>query len=104
LEVGVMSDLESKLRALLADVIRDEVRRAVAEATKVDEYLSTQEAAAFARVAPGTIRRWIRTRRLQRCSAGRTLRVSRAELERVIRTGASNDDATPEQLAAKMFG
>ena len=26
------------------------------------------------------------------------------ELERVIRTGASNDDATPEQLAAKMFG
>ena len=99
-----MSDLESKLRALLADVIRDEVRRAVAEATKVDEYLSTQEAAAFARVAPGTIRRWIRTRRLQRCSAGRTLRVSRAELERVIRTGASNDDATPEQLAAKMFG
>jgi len=103
-----MSGLESKLRALLADVIRDEVKRAVADAVRdavrVDEYLSTQEAAAFARVAPGTIRRWIRTRRLQRCSAGRTLRVSRAELERVIRTGASNDDATPEQLAAKMFG
>ena len=98
------NDFEGKLRALLSDVIRDEVRRAVADATRVDEYLSTRAAAAYAKVAPGTIRRWIRARRLTRISPGRVIRVSRLELDALLRSGAANDDATPEQLAAKMFG
>lgn len=99
-----MSDFETNLRTMIADLVRDEVRRAVADATRADEYLSTRAAASLAQVAPGTIRRWIRARRLSRCSTGRVLRVSRIELEALLRSGASNDDETPEQLAAKMFG
>lgn len=98
-----MSEFETKLRALIADVVRDEVRRAVADATKADEFLSTEAAAAVAKVAPGTIRRWVKERRLARANTGRHIRVSRNELERMLKAGPSND-LTPEQLARKMFG
>jgi excisionase family DNA binding protein len=98
-----VSDFENKLRALIADIIRDEVRRAVADVTRRDEILSTEAAAAFAKVSPGTIRRWVKERRLARANLGRHIRVSRNELERMLKAGPSND-LTPEQLARKMFG
>ena len=98
-------DLEGGLRTLIVEVIRDEVRRAVATATMPDEYLSTVAAARVADVAPGTIRRWIKDGRLTRHKAGRVIRVSRHELERMLRDGdPSNDELTPEQLADKAYG
>lgn len=99
------SDLEGGLRALIVSVIRDEVRRAVTDATKADEFLSTAAAAQVADVAPGTVRRWIKDGKLCRYQAGRELRVSRADLEKLLREGsASNDELTPEEMAAKVYG
>ncbi len=99
------NDLEMGLRALIVSVIRDEVRRAVNDAVKADEFLSTTAAADVADVAPATIRRWVSEGKLTRHQAGRVIRVSRAELEQLLRdSGASNDELTPEQLADKAFG
>ncbi len=95
--------LEHKLRLVIAEVIRDEVKRAVKDAMRPDEMLSTTAAAKVAGVAVVTIRRWAQGGKLTQHRAGRVLRVSRLELERLLKVGASND-ATPEQLATKMFG
>lgn len=100
-----MSKLDTLVRSLVVEVIRDEVRRAVSDALRPDELLSTPAAAKFAGVTPATVRRWARDGKLTRHAAGRVIRISRAELERFIKSGrASNDDLTPEQLADKMFG
>ena len=90
-----MATLEEVIRA----IVRDEVRAAVAEALArsgaapaVHEggYLSIARAARFAAVAPGTLRRWIRTGRLPVRRAGRVYRIARAELEAFLeRNGAS---------------
>ncbi len=43
--------------------------------------------------------------KLTRHKAGRVYRVSRIELERLLKSGASaSNDSTPEELAVKMFG
>lgn len=101
-----MTDFEKQLRALIATAIRDEVKRAVREATLPVQFLSTEEAADVADVATGTIRRWVKTGKLTGHKAGRVLRIDRRELEQMLREGgkASNDQLTPEQLAAKAFG
>lgn len=101
-----MSDLEDGLRAMIVSIVRSEVKSAVADATRVDEYLSTAAAARVADVAPITIRRWIGAGKLTRHSAGRELRVSRLELERVLKGSvpANSDALSPEQLADKMWG
>ena len=89
--------LEGLMRAMLREVVRDEIRAAIAEAatdgahafrnTDPGGYLSVARAAKHADVAPGTIRAWIRKGRLQSRRAGRVLRVSRAELETFLATG-----------------
>ena len=89
------SPLEEVIRA----IVREEVRAAVAEvltrnapARGADDggYLSIAGAARFASVAPGTLRRWIRTGRLPVRRAGRVYRVARAELEAFLeREGTS---------------
>ena len=99
-----MSDIESGLREMIRDLVRVEVKAAVADATRVDEYLSTAAAARVADVAPITIRRWIGAGKLTRHSAGRELRVSRLELERVLRGTTANEALSPEALADKMWG
>lgn len=78
------------LRAIIREIVREEVRAEVREvlaARKPAECLSTGEAAELARVTPGTIRRWIRAGRLTAMSAGRELRVSRAEVDKLVRCG-----------------
>lgn len=98
-------DIEGGLRALIVQVIRDEVRRVVADATRADEFLSTSAAARVAEVTPGTIRRWIKEDKLARYQAGRELRISRANLETLLKRGtAENDELTPEEMAEKVFG
>jgi excisionase family DNA binding protein len=97
--------LDETIRAILRDVVREEVRAALseraadairrngsAEAMHADGYLSIAHAAAFADVAPGTLRRWIRSGRLPVRRAGRVYRIARAELEDFLqRQGRSAD-------------
>ena len=103
-----MTSLESGLRELIAELVRDEVRRALGDAPKHDEFLSTPAAAQVADVAQGTIRRWVREGRLEAHRAGRVVRVRRADLERVLRDGGKpTSDASPASADAwvrKHFG
>jgi excisionase family DNA binding protein len=97
-----MSGFESGLRAMIAGIVREEL----AKLPQRDEYLSTGAAAEYAKVAPGTIRRWIREGRLVRLRAGRVMRVRRADLETLLQIGTRQNmnDLTPEQLARRDFG
>ena len=104
-----MSDadpLQLSLRALIADVARHVVREELSKLSARDEYLTTRAAGELAKVTPGTIRRWIRERQLAGHRAGRVVRVSRAELERLLQRGGRREpvDMTPEQLARRDFG
>lgn len=82
--------LDLALRAIVREAVREEMRAILAEqgARNVGPpggegqgYLSIARAAAFADVAPGTLRRWIRSGRLPVRRAGRVYRVGRADLE-----------------------
>lgn len=95
-----MSDLERSLRDLIAGLVREEVRRALSEATQPDEFLTTARAAEVAKVAQGTIRRWIRDGRLTPHHAGRELRVRRSDLDALMHDhGRGDRERTPEELA-----
>ena len=84
--------LESALRELMRDVVRDELRVALAEARprqaasvpSSEPYLSVANAAQLADLAPNTIRTWIRDGRLPAHRAGRVLRVRRSDLEKFL--------------------
>lgn len=82
--------LDYVLRELVRDVVREELRIALAEArprqaanvnTPADSYLSVAKAAKVADLAPNTIRTWIRDGQLAGHRAGRVLRVKRSDLE-----------------------
>lgn len=91
---------EDTIRGIVRDVVREEVREALAAARTrnapdrdgIDGYMSIAKAAAFADVAPGTLRRWIHEGRVTGRRAGRDLRVSRAELERFLANPAASPD------------
>ncbi|HEY6038083.1 MAG TPA: helix-turn-helix domain-containing protein, partial [Kofleriaceae bacterium] len=85
----------------------EEVRNQLAKhaAPVNDEMLSTADAAQVAKVVPATIRRWIAAGKLRGFSAGRELRISRADLERLMKTDrAWTDSMTPEQRARRDHG
>lgn len=104
---STISVLDETIRALVRDVVREEIRAALSERTTdplrrnaasaarhEDGYLSIARAAVFADVAPGTLRRWIRSGRLPVRRAGRVYRIGRAELEDFLqRQGRSADVA-----------
>jgi excisionase family DNA binding protein len=96
------------LRALVAELVEAAVARALDKLRQPDQYLSTRQAAELAGVAQGTIRRWIRAGRLRAAGAGRLVRVRRADVEALLRSGGTRAraaaDMTPEQLAAARFG
>lgn len=101
----IETNIETLMRSMVKQMVREEVSAAVREATRVDEYLSTSSAARLADVTQGTVRRWVKAGKLQCHRAGRVLRVSRLELERLLKSGgATNDELSPEELAAKRFG
>jgi len=96
--------LDDTIRAIVREVVRDEIRAAFHERSSVEArrnagqdagagYLSIARAAAFADVAPGTLRRWIRLGRLPARRAGRVYRVARADLERLLAHLAPNEVA-----------
>ena len=99
-----MTTIEDGLRALIAETVRTEVRRELGAAMKPEEFLSTLNAAKVADVVPATIRRWVKSGKLPGSHAGRVLRVSRAELERFLKTGARANDDSPEAVAARRHG
>ena len=102
----MIAEFENGLRALITEIVRKEVRTALAEATMLDQYLPTRTAAKVADVAPGTIRRWIREGRLASHHAGRVVRVRRTDLETLLRVGHASRSpigVSPEALAARDF-
>lgn len=109
--------MEAALRELLREVVRDEVRAVLREelqavmcgtargASQAAAYLTTEDAAAIARVEPATVREWVRRGDLRRHQAGRELRVRRDELEAFLTTGRRSDDEhNVEALAVKILG
>ncbi len=98
------ADLLASLRALVIEVVREELQHAPSR----DRYLATNDAAALASVAEGTIRRWVREGRLPGHRAGRVLRVRASDLEALlakgIRAKPPTATMTPEQLARRDFG
>lgn len=94
-----MSDLDESLRILLRELVREELARALAERDAPVDYLSVEQAATVAKVAHGTVRRWVREGRLTDYRAGRVVRVRRDELERLMRGQRRSDGLTPEQQA-----
>lgn len=98
--------LEGQLLALIRGMVRAEVDAALAKAQPEPEaadYLTTRKAAEYAKVAPGTLRRWIREGRIAASHAGRYHRVKRADLDRLLHDGPVDDDASPEEEARQMF-
>jgi excisionase family DNA binding protein len=92
---------------LIRELIRQEVRIALAAARPApDEYFTTAEAARHAKVAPRSIRRWLHQGKLRALHAGRELRIRRADLDELMRSGRRGNasELTPEQLAERDFG
>lgn len=101
------NELSQTIRALVLELVREELARE-RERTKPAEYLSTQEAAAFAGVHERTIRRLIESGKLTGYKIGRVHRIRRSELEKYMRDGGrrSRDahELSPEELADRDFG
>jgi len=97
------------LQEIIAKLVREEVARQLAALRpERDEHYTTAEAAAHAKVATRTIRRWIADGKLPTLSAGRELRVRRADLAALMRGERPDREPTPEQIAdhvvRKRFG
>jgi excisionase family DNA binding protein len=66
--------------------------------------MSVAEAAAFARVSPGTVRRWVRRGELTKHEAGARVLVKRDELESFLARGSRHVELSPEEQARRRFG
>jgi len=93
------------LRALVRDVVRDELGKAVRD----DGYMTVAEAAAVARLKSATLREWIKRGRLKATHLGRRLRVTRADLDAAMakparRKHADSIEARALRESAKVLG
>jgi excisionase family DNA binding protein len=104
-----MQALLGELRIMVQELIREELAKlplGTSGHKPPSEFLSTTDAARIAGVTQGTIRRWIREKRLERASAGRMIRISRVDLEMLMRPGKRlanrrvSQVGTPEARAA----
>jgi excisionase family DNA binding protein len=71
-------------RDMIVKLVREELAKLVVAPT---EWMSTAEAAQFARVSQVTIRRWASRGRITAEGAGRGMRFRRAELEQLMKQG-----------------
>ena len=89
---------EDTLRSIVRDVVREELHAARPAGLRNSEgdggYLSISAAAKFAAVAPGTLRRWIRSGRLPTRRAGRVYRIGRTELIDFLGRGGRSAEVT----------
>jgi excisionase family DNA binding protein len=97
---------DDALRPMIAEMVRAEVARVLAERERTDDegFMSTTDAARYAGVALGTIRRWIREGKLPEHHAGRHLRVRRADLDGLLVGERRERELSPEELARRHFG
>jgi len=100
------SSLEAQLGELIRDLVHAEVAAAVAklatqQAAVIDDYLTTRQAAKYAAIAQGTLRRWIAEGRLKTTRAGRYYRVRRADLDQLLaqRPAGSHEAVTDNGLS-----
>ena len=102
--------IEALVRQLVREAVQEAFRNQTAADSlqprnSADRYLSVAKAANVADVAPGTIRAWIRSGRLEARRAGRVLRVSRAELERFMAgEPGKTQRAETQRRAAQLLG
>ncbi|MBK7078161.1 MAG: helix-turn-helix domain-containing protein [Myxococcales bacterium] len=100
--------LDETIRSIVREVVREELAQRADARPANDSYLPTAEAAALVGVADGTIRRWIRERRLPSHRAGRVLRVRTSDLHQLLASGGQRPRKekvlSPEDLARRDFG
>jgi len=109
-------DLAAGLRAWIADIVRTELKvqlAGIVPSPKVppSPFMTSKEAGEYARVSAATIRKWIRTGRVQAHGAGRELRVRIDDLVDALRPqrlrsalrGSRERERSPEELADEMI-
>lgn len=106
--MNATNDLDATIRAIVRDVVREELAGLAESRASPDAYLPTAAAAEVAGVAEGTIRRWVRENRIPGHRAGRVLRVRASDVHRLLASGTctpKNDTSlSPEELARRDFG
>jgi excisionase family DNA binding protein len=98
-----MSELEQAIEKIVRKVLAE---RDVKPANDPTTYLSTSEAATFARVSVYTIRRWVRAGELTRHMAGTRVLVDRGELEKLLACDVVSIDSrlSVEERVRRRFG
>ena len=105
-----MSDLETALRHLVAEVVRDELQAFLGhgstQARLADggrRYVSPAQAAEIASVSPAAIRIWIHRGRLKHFRVGRLLRVAVDDLHAAMAAEPHGSKHLHEDLAETVF-
>ena len=79
---------EAILESLFRRIVREEIQQALNNGQKNKEtrkpYLSIKEAAEFSRLAPSTIRLYIRQRKLRALKEGRRVIIKSSDLEKFL--------------------
>jgi excisionase family DNA binding protein len=99
---GLVNVDEERFRALVKQCLREVL--AEERVANSAELLTVGEAAKLAKVAQGTIRRWLSEGKLQYQRAGRHKRIRRADLEKWLAGHQPGEHLTPEQVADRDFG
>lgn len=95
-----MSDLEQMIRS----IVREELVKILDERERASEWMSAYDAAQILHVHPKTLRKWIREGKLEASRAGKRHRVRRADIDRMLERGSTNENLTPEQMAERKYG
>jgi len=82
------STLEMALESLLRRIVREEIHQVLSNGhnkeTKQKPYFTIKEAAEFSRLAPSTIRLYIRQRKLRALKEGRRVIIKSTDLEKFL--------------------
>lgn len=104
-----MTNLETTLRQIIADVVREELRAAFPYSTPRHStdagarYVSPMQAATIASVSTRAVRLWIHQGRLPAFHAGRLVRVSLDDLRAFLEPKSYDSPCAPEQEADLAF-
>lgn len=85
-------------------LIREELAKLLDEREAASEWMTAYDAAQVLGVHPKTLRKWIREGKLEATRAGSRHRVRRADIDRMLARGSTNENLTPEQLAERKYG